>query len=99
MSDMSVSAILHALSDETRLDMVRRLADSKVDMACGQLYEDLAKSSASYHFSILRNSGIIEQYEQSGRKFNKLRSAHIEAAAPGVLKLVLEAFRREHAGR
>lgn len=97
MSEMSVSEILHALSDGTRLDMVRRMADSDADLACGQLYEDLAKSSASYHFSILRNSGIIEQYEQSGRKYNKLRSDQIEAAAPGVLKSVLDAFRRERA--
>lgn len=97
MSEMSVSSILHALSDEARLEMVRRMADSDVDLACGQLYEQIAKSSASYHFSILRSSGIIEQYDKSGRKHNKLRVAEIEEAAPGVLETVLSAYRREHA--
>ncbi|WP_424809741.1 ArsR/SmtB family transcription factor [Rhodococcus sp. 27YEA15] len=96
---MSVAGILHALSDEVRLEMIRRLADSPEDLTCGELYDDVAKSSASYHFSILRNAGVLDQYARSGRKFNHLRVGEINSAAPGVLASVLDAIRREQSSR
>ena len=85
--------------NESELQELATLKNSWYVEMINEMKEDEILPGSRALLTELRNSGIIEQYEQSGRKFNKLRSAHIEAAAPGVLKLVLEAFRREHAGR
>ena len=51
--------VLAALSDPVRLEMLRRLDQASGPMACSDLYEDISKSTASHHFSVLRRSGII----------------------------------------
>ena len=58
----TLDGVLQALADPVRLGMVQRLAASAQDLACGGLYENVAKSTASYHFAMLRESGLIEQY-------------------------------------
>lgn len=84
-----VRAVLQALSDPVRLEMVRRLAAADVDLTCAELYEDLPKSTASYHFASLRRCALIEQYDRAGRRMNRLRYNEIEVLAPGLLGTVL----------
>lgn len=90
---VSVRTILHALADDTRLEMVRRLAEADTDLSCGALYDGLAKSTASYHFALLRAAGVLTQYVQAGQKLNHLEDAAVEQIAPGVLGAVLQSLR------
>ena len=69
--------------------MVRRLADSAEDLACGALYDGLPKSTASYHFGMLRSCGLISQYMADGRRLNRLEREDIDRLAPGLLAAVL----------
>ncbi len=94
---VSVRKILHALADDTRLEMVRRLDEADTDLSCGALYDGLAKSTASYHFALLRAAGVLTQYVQAGQKLNHLEHEAVEQIAPGVLGAVLHSLR--HTGR
>jgi len=88
-ADVTLDGVLQALADPVRLEMVRRLAAADHDVPCGSLYNDVAKSTASYHFALLRASGLIEQYLNGNKKMNHLRVDEVEAALPGVLTSIL----------
>lgn len=80
--------ILRALGDPVRIEIVRRLRAAGEDQGCGVLYDDLPKSTASYHFRVLRESGVIEQYDRNGRRFNRLCDQQVQQLAPGLLEAV-----------
>lgn len=86
-----VRAILHALSDEGRLTIVRRLAASPEDLPCSVLNQGVPRSTASYHFSVLRKSGLISQYDSGNHRYNRLERDQVEQVAPGLLDAVLGA--------
>lgn len=81
-------AVLHALADPVRVEIVRRLRAAGDEQGCGALYDDLPKSTASYHFRVLRESGVIEQYDRGGRRLNRLLEQEVEGLAPGLLEAV-----------
>jgi DNA-binding transcriptional ArsR family regulator len=83
-----VLAVLQALADPVRAEMVRRLRSAGEDQSCGVLHDDLPRSTASYHFRILRESGVIDQYDRSGRRLNRLREEYVQDLAPGLLDAV-----------
>ncbi|GAB17448.1 putative ArsR family transcriptional regulator [Gordonia effusa NBRC 100432] len=83
-----VAKVLQALSDPVRLEMVRRLRDGGPNQGCSDLYDNLPKSTASYHFSILRSCGLIEQHDVAGRRLNTLCDDFVEQSAPGLLAAV-----------
>ena len=91
---VTLEGVLQALADPVRLEMVRRLAAADLALPCGGLYDDVAKSTASYHFAMLRESGLIEQYVEGNRKMNRLRVAEVDTALPGVLTSILAATPR-----
>ena len=57
-SEIELTAVMHALSDPTRLSIVRQLADGE-EQACGTFAVDVAKSTLSQHFKVLRDSGVV----------------------------------------
>ena len=65
-----------------------RLWAADGDQGCAGLYDDLPKSTASYHFRMLREAGVIEQYDQGGRRLNRLRRDELEEENPGLLVAV-----------
>lgn len=83
--------MLQALADPVRAEIVRRLRAAGEEQGCGVLYDDLPKSTASYHFRVLRESGVIEQYDRGGRRLNRLREQELQALAPGLLEAVFAA--------
>lgn len=89
----TVQQVLAALADPVRLEMVRRMAGEGAPVACGLLYEGISKSTASHHFKILREAGLTERVVISGQTHQKLRTAEVEEALPGVLSAVVAATR------
>jgi DNA-binding transcriptional ArsR family regulator len=81
--------VLAAISDPVRLEMLRRLDPDGAPVACGQLYDGIGKSTASHHFKILREAGVIEVELIAGKTHQRLRLADVEAAYPGVLSSIL----------
>lgn len=83
--------VLAAVADPVRLEMVRRLGTTLEPVACGALYDDISKSTASHHFKILREAGLTERSITGGRSCQRLRLAEVDAVLPGVLPAILGA--------
>jgi DNA-binding transcriptional ArsR family regulator len=101
-AELELSTVLNALADPVRLALVAQLGE-RDRIACGTFETDVAKSTLSYHFNVLREAGVIETERVGGRALNTLRRAELDAAFPGLLDPVLAAFaaasRRRARGR
>ncbi|MEU8511225.1 helix-turn-helix domain-containing protein [Kitasatospora sp. NPDC048722] len=91
VEDIDLLDVLHALSDPTRMTIVRTLA-AEPERACGTFPVDVAPSTLSHHFKVLRESGLIRQREEANRRLTALRSADLEARFPALLATVLAAY-------
>lgn len=86
-----VTALLAALADPVRLEMVRRLAVAGRPLACGELYDSVTKATASHHFRVLREAGLLERQQVGRSALYALRADAVERAYPGVLAAVVAA--------
>jgi DNA-binding transcriptional ArsR family regulator len=96
LNDVPLASVLHALSDSTRLAIVRRLNDDleKVGggLACNcAAPELLPRATMSSHFNVLRSAGLIESRKEGTRVVNRLRRADLDARFPGLIDAVLSA--------
>ncbi|WP_280204538.1 ArsR/SmtB family transcription factor [Nocardia farcinica] len=89
-------AVLGALQDPVRLEMVRRLSNAGSAVRCGALYDVINKSTATHHFKILRETGLIERLVVDGQTCQRLRAEAVEDALPGLLSSVVAAANRAH---
>ncbi|HEY3684380.1 MAG TPA: metalloregulator ArsR/SmtB family transcription factor [Streptosporangiaceae bacterium] len=90
---IELAAVMHALADPARLQIVGRLATAGElgcsPEACGVA---LHKSTLSHHFRVLREAGLIH-VRQSGRtRLTKLRQEDLDRRFPGLLDSVLQAI-------
>ena len=90
LKDLSLTRVLHALSDPVRLSIVRSIAACG-EKACGTFDLSVAKSTASHHFRVLRESGVIEVRTEGVQSFNSLRRVDLNRRFPGLLDAVLRA--------
>lgn len=97
-ADLQLTAVLYALSDETRLQIVRSLAGGD-EIACGYFDIDMPKSSLSHHFRVLRTAGVITRRKEGTTLLNRLRREDLEERFPGVLASVLASMERKGKAR
>jgi DNA-binding transcriptional ArsR family regulator len=91
VSDLDLLDILHALSDPTRMTIVDTLyADP--ERACGTFPVDVAPSTLTHHFRVLRESGVIRQRDEANRRWTSLRIDDLNARFPGLLDQVVTAY-------
>jgi DNA-binding transcriptional ArsR family regulator len=88
-SEIELPAVLHALSDPHRLEIVRRLDQDVEPRPCGTFGFDISKSTMTHHFRTLRESGVIRQERQGTTKMTELRREDLDARFPGLLDAVL----------
>src|SRR3954447_19199217 len=88
-NEIELAAVMHALSDPHRLEIVRRLAEDAEPRQCGTLDFDISKSTMTHHFRILREAGVIRQERQGTTKMTELRQEDLDARFPGLLEAVL----------
>jgi len=88
---LELSAVLHALSDPQRLQVVRVLAEGTTPRRCGSFGLPVTKSTATHHFRVLREAGVIEQREEGTARLNSLRREDLDERFPGLLDAILEA--------
>jgi hypothetical protein len=89
-NQISLSCVLFALSDPTRLKIVRAIADTD-GLNCCDIPLDLSKSTASRHFKVLREAGIIRMEPHGVVCTNSLRHEELNDLFPGLLASVLSA--------
>jgi len=92
LDTVPLSAVLAALSDPTRLEIVKRLDESgSVGCVCADIGVDASKSALSHHFKVLRQAGVIHQEPQGTARITTLRREELDGRFPGLLASVLSA--------
>jgi DNA-binding transcriptional ArsR family regulator len=87
-SQISLVGVLYALGDPVRLRIVQQLA-TEGELTCNAFDCDVAKSTLSHHFKILRESGVVYSRKEGTQHLNSLRRDELERLFPGVLEAVL----------
>jgi DNA-binding transcriptional ArsR family regulator len=90
--ELELSAVLHALSDPARLEIVRWLANSD-ECTCGTFDLGLSKPTLSHHFRVLREAGVVRTRPEGRKRMLSLRDEDLEDRFPGLLGAVLSADR------
>ena len=91
-ADQRLETVLGALSDPVRLSIVRALAATEGESrSCGSFGLSVSKSTASHHFRVLREAGIIRQHDEGRRRMTELRRADLDARFPGLLDSIVAA--------
>lgn len=88
VESLSLEQVLYALSDPVRLSFVSSLAKNG-EQTCGALTVNIAKSTASHHFRVLREAGIIHMKPEGKHYINTLRKSDLDNRFPGLLDAVL----------
>jgi DNA-binding transcriptional ArsR family regulator len=86
--------VLHALSDPTRMTIVATLR-ADPERACGTFPVDVAPSTLTHHFRVLREAGVIRQREDGNRRWTTLRAHDLNARFPGLLDAIMTAYGRQ----
>lgn len=86
--------VLAALQDPIRLEMVRRLSNAGTPLQCSALYDGINKSTATHHFKILREAGLIERQVTGGLIHQRLRAEAVDEVLPGLLGSIVDGANR-----
>jgi DNA-binding transcriptional ArsR family regulator len=92
-AEIRLEAVLHALSDPVRLQVVRflaGLADGE-EASCSALDLAVTKSTSTHHYRVLREAGLIRQVYRGTAKMSVVRREDLDALFPGLLDAVLTA--------
>ena len=84
---IELADLLHALSDPTRLEIVRALASDGARQ-CGSFDLGLTKATRSHHFKVLREAGLTFTRLEGTARFVTLRRDELDAKFPGLLDAV-----------
>ncbi|RDJ22884.1 transcriptional regulator [Bosea caraganae] len=90
--DITLAGVLSALADPTRLKIVKSLIGQKNCLSCTAAAPcpNMAKSTLSNHFRVLRETGLVHTTKQGVEHRNALREADINARFPGLLTSILQ---------
>ncbi|GAA4798257.1 helix-turn-helix transcriptional regulator [Corynebacterium canis] len=86
-NDIQLDRVLGALADPVRRDILRQIA-AEGPLFCGDLNFEIAKSTMSYHFKVLRESGLMHTEALGTKRRVTRRDNTIAALFPGLLDAV-----------
>jgi DNA-binding transcriptional ArsR family regulator len=89
IQEVELSDVLHALSDPTRLEIVRGLA-ADGERQCGSFDLGLTKATRSHHFKVLREAGLTNTRVVGTARYVTLRREELDAKFPGLVEAVLQ---------
>jgi DNA-binding transcriptional ArsR family regulator len=89
IQEVELSDVLHALSDPTRLEIVRGLA-ADGERQCGSFDLGLTKATRSHHFKVLREAGLTNTRLAGTARYVTLRRDELDAKFPGLVEAVLQ---------
>jgi DNA-binding transcriptional ArsR family regulator len=88
--DIDLGAVLHALSDPVRLEIVAALDSRPEACPTGSFDVPVTKSTCTHHFRVLREAGVVSQRPEGTARLNTLRREDLDARFPGLLDAVLD---------
>jgi len=91
LADVELPAVLFALSDPARLELVRELAhQGPLTVAqCQATGPDVPKSTFSHHLKTLREAGLVRNEPAGRQRTITLRRAELDERFPGLLDAVV----------
>jgi DNA-binding transcriptional ArsR family regulator len=103
VQDVTVEAILHALSDPVRVAIFSDIAGSNCSQNCSNFLnvsnKAIPKSTLSQHFKALREAGLIRSERQGVEMQNTSRCTEIEKRFPGLIAAIVKAHNIQLAGK
>jgi DNA-binding transcriptional ArsR family regulator len=95
IEDITVEAILHALSDPVRVAIFADIAGSNCSQNCSNFLnvseKPIPKSTLSQHFKALREAGLIRGERQGVEMQNTSRCTEIDQRFPGLIAAIVNA--------
>ncbi len=91
--DITLAGVLGALSDPMRLKILRKLLarrDRSVSCSGAAPCAQMAKSTLSYHFRVLREAGLIRTTKQGVENLNSVRWDDVNKRFPGLLQAIMK---------
>ncbi len=87
--DISLTAVLQALSEPIRMKIVQCLHKNG-EQNCVS-YKDLhiSKSTLSHHFKVLREAGVVKARIEGTHHYYSIRLEELEERFPGVVSSIL----------
>jgi DNA-binding transcriptional ArsR family regulator len=88
---ISLSTVLAALGDETRLAIIGCLAQCEATngLVCGQLGGLTSKTNLTYHVAKLREAGVVNVRPEGTKRRVTLRREALDSRFPGFLDTVI----------
>jgi DNA-binding transcriptional ArsR family regulator len=103
IEDVTVEAILHALSDPVRVAIYADIVGSSCPQACSKFLrvreKAIPKSTLSVHLKALREAGLIRGERRGIEMSNTSRCAEIEKRFPGLIMAIVKAHNVQWAGK
>ncbi len=103
VEDVTVEAILHALSDPVRVAIYADIVGSDCSQNCSTFLsvsnKTIPKSTLSQHFKALREAGLIRSERRGVEMQNTSRCAEIEKRFPGLITAIVNAHKIQLQGK
>ncbi len=103
VEDVTVEAILHALSDPVRVAIYADIVGSDCSQNCSAFLsvsnQTIPKSTLSQHFKALREAGLIRSERRGVEMHNTSRCAEIENRFPGLIQAIVNALNIQLKGK
>lgn len=96
VDEMDLGVVMATLADPHRRRVIYELvtAPADVERTCASFELPVSKSSCTYHFRLLRESGLIEHPDYGNRRGVLLRRDDVDERFPGLLSLLAVEARR-----
>jgi DNA-binding transcriptional ArsR family regulator len=91
--EITLAGVLGALSDPMRLKILRKLLERRdACLSCSGAAPcaEMAKSTLSHHFRVLRDAGLIRTTKRGVENLNSVRWDDVNGRFPGLLKAVMK---------
>lgn len=103
VEDVTVEAILHALSDPVRVAIYADIVGSACSQNCSTFLSvsdrTIPKSTLSQHFKSLREAGLIRSERRGVEMHNTSRCAEIDKRFPGLIAAIVNAHNLQSKGK
>jgi DNA-binding transcriptional ArsR family regulator len=103
VEDITVEAVLHALSDPVRVAIYADIVGSECSRSCSNFLKvsdkPIPKSTLSQHFKALREAGLIRGERRGVEMHNTSRCAEIDMRFPGLIEAIVKAYHVEMEGK
>jgi len=103
VKDITVEGILHAFADPVRVQIFMEIATAECPQICASFTKihgkELAKSTLSQHFNVLRDAGLIRSERKGVQMHNTSRCAELKDRFGTMIGSILEAYAQQQKPR